>query len=389
MHERQKRSIIILGCTGSVGTTALKALEEYADHFRIVGLSAHGNVKRLSEIARHWNCHHVAITGSYENAHLPSLFAEGTHVHLGKDGLQEMIREVQADLVLNAIAGADGLAATFAAIESGKDLAFSNKESVVMAGKLLHAHAQAHGVEIIPVDSEHSTLHALLGSFGRDNVSSLVITASGGPFRDFPVENMKDITVVMAIAHPTWSMGPKISIDSATLANKGLEVMEAGFLFDFTVREIEVVIHPQSVVHSFIRMVNGALYAQLSPPDMALPIMAALAGDSYPLREVVRPLDFTDLTLTFMEPDFIKFPLLRHAFTCARLQQSYPIAYNAADEIAVQAFVDGHLTFDHIASVVEETLQSDWAIPFTNLDEILTIDREVRMKASQLANRYR
>lgn len=384
MDTFSKRSIIILGCTGSIGTTALHALEAYRDRFEIVGLSAHGNSQRLSEIAREWNCKNVCISNRPD---IDTPFAEHTNVFRGKNGLIDLIKNVDADMVLNAIAGADGLAPSFATIESGKDLALSNKESVVMAGKLLFDHARAYHARIIPVDSEHSTLHALLGAFGYEAVESLVITASGGPFREFPLDRMHEITVPMALAHPTWRMGPKISIDSATLANKGLEVMEAAFLFGFPAETIEVVIHPQSVVHSLVRMRNGALYAQLSPPDMALPIMAALADEHCPLTDVVKPLDFRDLNLTFQKPDMHRFPLLEDAFHCVTQKMAYPIAFNAADEIAVEAFVAGKVTFDRIAHIVHDTLESDWHFGFNTLEEIIAIDREARTKAASLIGR--
>jgi 1-deoxy-D-xylulose-5-phosphate reductoisomerase len=304
-------------------------------------------------------------------------------LYFGEQGIVDLIPNTNADIVLNAIAGSSGLPATFAAIENHMDVALSNKESIVMAGNLLFDYADVHGVKIIPVDSEHSTLYALLEAFGTSAVHTLVLTASGGPFRNYPLDKMGEITVEMATAHPTWKMGTKISIDSATLANKGLEVIEASFLFGFSHDSIEVVIHPQSVVHSLVRMHNGALYAQLSPPDMSLPIVSALSDKQVELRDIVQPLDFTNLNLEFQKPDYGRFPLLPLAFDCAREQRGYPIAYNAANEIAVQAFVKGEIAFDKIVRVVDFTLAHDWQVDFSTLAGILQIDSQARSLAMQ------
>jgi len=383
MQNRTKRSVIILGCTGSIGTTALRALESLTDSFDVVGLSAHSAVGELNRIAQTWKCRNVCISGSPRKLPEHDEFAKGTSLYFGDQGILELIRNTEADIVLNAIAGSSGLPATFAAIENDMDVALSNKESIVMAGNLLFEYAESKGVRIIPVDSEHSTLYALLEAFGSSAVHSLVLTASGGPFRNYPLDKMSGITVGMAMAHPTWKMGAKISIDSATLANKGLEVIEASFLFGFSHESIEVVIHPQSVVHSLIRMHNGALYAQLSPPDMALPIISALSDKQVELHDIVHPLDFTDLNLGFQKPDYARFPLLPLAFDCAREQMGYPIAYNAANEIAVQAFVKGELPFDRINRIVGDTLAHDWHIGFSSMEDILGIDSQARSLAAQ------
>lgn len=382
-----KRKIIILGCTGSIGTTALNALEGLSDSFEIVGLSAHSSFDELVQIASRWHCPTMCLSRELRDDR-KSLIPKGTVWYEGRDGLLDMIRKTEADIVLNGIAGSSGLEPTFAAIESGKDVALANKESIVMAGDILFAHAKAHGVTIIPVDSEHSTLHALIEAHGAQQVDRLVITASGGPFRTFPVEKMESITVAMAIAHPTWDMGAKISIDSSTLANKGLEVIEASYLFGFSDSNIEVVIHPQSIVHSLIRMKNGALYAQLSPPDMALPIMAALAGKEIPLTDMVKPLDFTDLTLQFNKPDFDRFPMLALAYQSVARKGGYPIAFNAANEVAVQAFMAERISFVQIASVVAETLTSDWSESYRSLEEVVSTDAMARAVAQTVVERF-
>lgn len=385
MQAKSKRSVIILGCTGSIGTTALQALATVSDLFEVVALSAHSATSKLAQVAQQWNCKRVCI--SNEANHDQTLFGDGTLVYKGSQGLITMIKDTEADIVLNAISGSSGLAPTLAALESHKDVALSNKESIVMAGEFLFSYARSKGVHIIPVDSEHATLHALLQAFGVDQIESLVITASGGPFRTLPASKMVDITVEMALAHPTWEMGAKISIDSATLANKGLEVIEAAYLFEFPPTNIEVVIHPQSIVHSLIRMHHGALYAQLSPPDMTLPIMAALADQTIPLQAVVEPLDFSHLTLTFEQPDLEKFPLLKHAFACIALRGGYPIAYNGANEFAVEQFLAGNLSFLQIAQLVEEVLAHDWSTPYHTITDVFSIDSHVRHLAQQVFKR--
>jgi 1-deoxy-D-xylulose-5-phosphate reductoisomerase len=384
MEHHRKRKVMILGCTGSIGTTALKALQTYANDFTIAALHAHTSIRELAAISHQWNCRTVCISQE-ESTACDELFPEGTTIYRGRKGLLQMISDTEADVVLNGISGASGLEPTFSAIDSGKDIALSNKESIVMAGKLLFAHAQQHQVRILPVDSEHSTLSALIDAHGLSSVSSLVLTASGGPFRTLKRDELQHITVDMAVAHPNWSMGAKISIDSATLANKGLEVIEAYHLFGFSRDAIEVVIHPQSIVHSLIRLHNGAVYAQMTPPDIALPIMSALAERGYALRQVVQPLDFTNLTLQFESPDYQRFPLLKAAFETLERQGSYAIAYNAANEIAVSHFMRQQLRFDQIAPLVLHTLEQDWTTSCTSLDEIIAIDHRVRLEAERIA----
>jgi 1-deoxy-D-xylulose-5-phosphate reductoisomerase len=385
MHQHSKRKVIILGCTGSIGSTALRALKKFSHNFEIVALSAHTSVDTLLSIASDWGCKKICISSdNHQNISQQTLPKE-TQLFRGKQGLLNMIRETDADVVLNGISGASGLEPTFAAIESNKDIALSNKESIVMGGDILFDYAKKHHSHIYPVDSEHSTLFALIGAHGKSAVSTLVLTASGGPFRNFPQKQMKDITVEMAVAHPTWNMGTKISIDSATLANKGLEVIEASYLFGFDAETIEVVIHPQSIVHSLIRLHSGAIYAQLTPPDIALPIMSALSQDATPPRDVVKPLDFTSLTLNFEKPDEVRFPLLKVAFDMVRYGKGYPIAYNAANEVAVSHFVNHSLRFDSISDVVVETLSHDWSDTYSTLSDIIEIDARVRGIAEKIS----
>ncbi len=361
-----KKKIILLGASGSVGSTALRAIVERQEEFEIVGASTHTSSLPFETIKTIWPEAKVCYTG-----------LEG-----GEEELTKLIEEADADLILNAIAGSAGLKATLCALNMGRDVALANKESVVMGGELLFKVAQDNGAMIIPVDSEHSALDELLKPLKRESIASLILTASGGPFRNLPIEEFAQITVEMALKHPTWQMGPKITIDSATLANKGLEVMEAVYLFNFTPSQIEVVIHPQSVVHALVRLKNGALYGQLSNPDMRLPILIALGADTQ--KESVTPLNFSNLSLTFEEPNYSKFPLLKLAYKCAERGQSLPIIYNTANEVAVEAFLRERIAFTSIPKVVESTLERFNHYPYSSIEEIEAIDQEGRSLASSI-----
>jgi 1-deoxy-D-xylulose-5-phosphate reductoisomerase len=381
MSTRDKTRIIILGCSGSIGTTALNGLDSLRDSFDIVGISVHTDYKKIIQIANSWNVKNVCITSNTINKSYLDSLKFGINRFWGQEGLLKMIQETEADVVLNGISGSSGLVPTFAAVRSNKHVALANKESVVMAGRYLLETARKHGVSIYPVDSEHSALHQLIDSHGKSKVKSLIITASGGPFRELPLKDFYSITPQMAINHPTWKMGAKISVDSATLANKGLEVIEASYLFGFNANEIEVLIHPQSIIHSMIRLHNGAVYAQLSPPDMSLPILSALSQGTILLENAVKPLDFTNLNLSFFKPDLTRFPLLKHAFDCVQSGGAYSIAYNAANEVAVQAFLTEQISFNDIQVTVEAVLQKSWSFFYNSLDDILQVDSVARSYA--------
>ena len=311
------RRVVILGATGSIGTTCLNYLRNSNPGFLLVGATAKRSREKLESIGKEFNCP-VLLTSPIETSSLSSF-----------------LLSTKPDIVLNAVSGADGLFASVTTIDCGIDLALSNKESVVMGGSWIFSYAEKKNVKIIPVDSEHSAIYNLLKGH---EAQSLVITASGGPFVDRM--DLENVTVSEALNHPTWKMGKKITIDSATLANKGLEVIEASFLFDMEAKDIEVTVHRQSIVHSLIRTKEGAVYAQLSPPDMTLPIVSALSDGKIELENVVRPLSFSDLTLTFESPDTKRFPLLQSAYRALEIGGAAPIAYNAADEVAVAAFME-------------------------------------------------
>lgn len=357
------KKLLILGATGSIGTTCLNSIRKENPGIIVCGMTARQNADKLNSLGKEFSCPTLLTGQDIENCNL-----------------EEFIQKSNPDIVLNAIAGSDGLYASVVCIRNGKNIALANKETVVMGGRFIFDYAKAHNVRLIPVDSEHSAIYHLLQGHAAQ---SLVITASGGPFL-----NRKDtsqVTLEEALNHPTWKMGRKITIDSATLANKGLEVIEASFLFNFKPEDIEVTIHRQSVVHSMIRTQEGSVYAQMSPPDMALPIMAAVSDKELSLHDVVRPLSFKDLTLTFQAPDFDQFPMLKHAYRVLEIGGSAPIAFNASDEVAVQAFIDGKISFDHIQEVVGTTIENVlFQTESHSFEEIKKMDAEARRIARGL-----
>lgn len=338
----------------------------------MVGLSAHSNEDALVSLARELCCTTICLTSSRAKSH------ENLHTFTN---LSDMLSSLDADIVLNGIAGFAGLEASLLSIQQGFDLALANKESVVCGGTYLFNLAKEHSSRIIAVDSEHSALAELLKGRHLHEIDSLILTGSGGPFRTLHKDKFSHITVEQALAHPTWKMGKKISIDSATLANKALEVIEASYLFNLPPDKIEVVIHPQSIVHSMIRTVDGAVYAQMGVPDMTLPIVNALTGNGVSL---VLPLDFTNLTLTFEKPDYARFPLLALAFSILEKKGSAALAFNAADEVAVHTFLDGSCTYPQMIRAIEKTLEKPWETAPSSFEETLALDREARILTRSL-----
>ncbi len=369
------KKILVLGCTGSIGVSTLDIINANTDDFSVAGLQAHSNEAALLEFASSWPGAKLCLSGKA---------SEDTRIsYSGPEGILRLIEETEADIVVNGIVGASGLEPTLKSLETGKDVALANKESMVLAGPLIKQTALKTGRKVLPVDSEHSALFHLFHNRDKSTVSEIILTASGGPFRNLPLEDFPGITLADALRHPTWDMGNKITIDSATMANKGLEVIEAQQLFDFDIQKIKVLIHPQSYVHSLIRTEDLALYAQISKPDMRLPIQDALY---YPEMKAV-PWTYMDLagkTLEFMAPDFEKFPMLKLAYTCSESAMGYPIAYNGANEIAVDAFLNEKIHFTQIGQLTEKTLQQDWSYPQTSLETILETDRAARDSALRL-----
>ena len=357
---RKQKSLIVLGCTGSIGRQTLAMVAQFGERFRVVGLAAYANVGLLAQQAQEWEVTSLAVADPRAGAglHLP-----GTQVYLGEDGLCEMVRELRADVVVAAISGGAGLVSMLAALEVGSDVAFANKEPMVAAGNLVTETALRHGSQLLPVDSEISAIWQCLRGEDRTDIEKILLTASGGPLVDADAATIAAVTPEQALAQPTWTMGPKVTVDAATLMNKGGEIFEIKWLFGVSWEEIEVVVHRQSLVHSAVQMRDGSLLAQMGPPDMRGPILFAL---SYPERWA-SDLPRLDLpargTLTFESPDVKRFPCLRLAREAGEAGASYPAALSAADEVAVSAFLANQLPFAEIGSVIERTLEAHEPFP--------------------------
>jgi 1-deoxy-D-xylulose-5-phosphate reductoisomerase len=377
-----KKRVAVLGATGSIGKSTLDVLRAGRDQFEPVLFSSHRDLAGLMALSREFPTAALALTGAERDT------PDG--VYRGQAGLLRAIGEVPADIAVNGIAGAAGLEPSLAVLEAGSDLALANKETVVMAGTLVLALAKKRGRRIVPVDSEHQAIFSLIEAQGAENLDEILLTASGGPFRTFSREQLAAITPEDALKHPTWNMGHKITIDSASLANKGLEVIEAVGLFGLAPDRITVVVHPQSIVHSMIRLKNGAVYGELSKPDMRLPIHNALYyPDCVPCS--FGRLGFDSLTLEFAKPDGEKFPMLPLAYTAARAGGLYPAVYNAANETAVGAFLAKIAGFLDIPRIVEYVLSSDWnrgAAETTDKTEALKVIMEADRQARKLAEAY-
>ncbi|AEF80639.1 1-deoxy-D-xylulose-5-phosphate reductoisomerase [Leadbettera azotonutricia] len=374
-----KKKTAILGATGSIGRNALDVIRLGKDDFEPVLFTAHKDAEALVNLKKEFPGALLALTGA-ETSPSPEIDFIGLH------GLLDAIGRCNADIAVNGIAGAAGLEPSLACLDAAMDLALANKETLVMAGPLVFEKARQKNAKIIPVDSEHSAIYKLIEAHGRENVEEIILTASGGPFRNFSLDKLKNVAPAEALAHPTWNMGPKITIDSASLANKGLEVIEAVRLFGFPPDKIKVRVHPQSIVHSMIRLKDGAVYAQMSKPDMRLPIHEALhspATSPSPFGF----LDFSNLTLTFEEPDMKRFPMLGLAYKACSLGPLHPAVYNAANEEAVEAFLKGKIPFLEIPRIVGYVLDDSWPGDALDLAHILEADRKAREKARGLINR--
>lgn len=374
------KKILVLGATGSIGTSALDIIKNHSDLFTLAGLSAHKNAEKLCKLAASFNCTEICITGFSSSDGFSAGIKENVK-YWGEEGLKNLIKNSDCDIVLNGIAGAAGLLPSITALECKKDLALANKETIVMAGLLVKKLAAKNGCRILPVDSEHSAVFSLIERYGKDSVDSIVITASGGPFRKLPKEKLEFVTLQDTLKHPTWDMGQKITIDSASLANKGLEVIEACRLFDVPAERVHVTVHPQSLVHSFIRTKDGVLYAQISPPDMRHPILQALAWPNF-IPNNLEPLDLSKLVeMSFDRPRFEDFPMLSLAYSAAEKSQKYTIAYNAANEVAVASFIKQEIGFMDIPKITGQVLENDWTGEPETFDEIFDADKLARKLA--------
>lgn len=376
------KNVVLLGSTGSIGTSTVKVAEDLPDRIRLIGLAAGNNVELLLEQTRKHRPEAISISDPGKATELRGLLGTSAQVFSGTDGLMRLATLPGADVVLIAIVGTAGLQPALAAIRAGKDIAVASKEILVMAGQIVMAEARKYGVRVLAVDSEHSAIFQCLDGKPSSSVRRLWLTASGGPFRTTPKEEFPAITVERALKHPSWVMGRKITIDSATLFNKGLEMIEARWLFDVEMARVSVVVHPQSVVHSMVEFVDGSMLAQLSTPDMCLPIQYAL---TYPDRAGSERVQ-TNLaklgSLNFEEPDPERFPSLTLARRAGEVGGTMPAVLNAANEVAVEAFVQRRITFPEIARIVQVTMDRHQVKAHPGLDAILEADAWARKEAA-------
>jgi 1-deoxy-D-xylulose-5-phosphate reductoisomerase len=383
------KRIAILGSTGSIGQSALSVIDAHADRLQVAGLAAGENADRLADQIARYKPAVVAMatSGAADRLRASGALSGARLAGTGRDGLVAVASDESVDLVLCASSGTDGLEAVLAAIEAGKTIALANKEVLVMAGGLVTEAARRKGVAILPVDSEHNAIHQCLHGRATAEIRRIVLTASGGPFRGRSASQLQDVTAADALRHPTWQMGRKITIDSATLMNKGLEVIEAHWLFGLSAKQIDVVIHPQSVLHSMAELVDGSVIAQLGVTDMRLPIQYAF---SYPDRWAA-PLPSLDLAsarrLEFETPDLRAFPCLGLAYRALQAKGSLPVVLNAANEVAVTLFLAGRLSFPSIAHVIEETMNAHEPANVASVDAIREVDRVARDHAQAVAHR--
>lgn len=377
------RRVALLGATGSIGEKALAVIRRYPERFRLVAMAARGAVDPLLRAAREFGVPRLAVIDPAAGDRLRAELGDAVHVAVGAEAVASLAERDDVDVVVNGVVGRAGLEASLAAARSGKLLALANKESLVLAGELLMATARAHGASVLPVDSEHSGLFQALAGRPPGHVARLVITASGGPFRGRTLADLAHVTPEEALRHPIWAMGPRITVDSATLFNKGLEVIETHHLFGVPLDRIGVWVHPQSVVHAVVELIDGTMIAQLSAPDMLMPVQYAM---SYPDRLAAAPGRALPEwgRLEFGHPDHSAFPALGLAFEAARAGGTAPAALNAADEVAVAAFLSRRIRFSDIPAILEEVLARVEVVPADSLTAIDEADRRARAAAEAL-----
>lgn len=380
------KKISILGCTGSIGLSTLEIVEKHPDRFEVVGLAAGKNIDLLANQIRCFKPRLVSVQSPREVDSLKTMLGQNSlEIGWGAGGAQAVAAMDEADMVVSAIVGAQGLLPTLKALAKGKVVGLANKESMVIAGELMSQEANKSRGKILPIDSEHSALAQCLEGHRKVDVKRLILTASGGPFFNKPAQAFSSITVDEALKHPNWSMGPKITIDSATLMNKGLEVMEARWLFEVPIDRIDICIHPQSIIHSMVEYIDGSVIAQMGVPDMKVPIAYAM---SYPERieTGTTPLNlFAKRELTFFEPDFEKFPCLKMAYDVGRKGQTYPAVLNAANEVVVDSFLKKRISFPEIPRILSKIIEVHEPRPVDGLEDILEADRWAREMALRIA----
>jgi len=372
------KKISLLGSTGSIGTQTLDIVDQHPDKFQIIALSAGSNIELLKQQIDKYSPKLVSVSTKALSEQLRDFVPASVQIVYGEQGLIEVATVDEADVVVTAIMGSRGLPATIAAIQAGKHIGLANKETLVTAGHIVMALAKEKGVKVLPIDSEHSAIFQCLNGENVKQAERIILTASGGSFRDFTREQLRDVTVEQALKHPNWSMGAKITIDSATMANKGLEVIEAHWLFDMSYDQVDVVIHPESIIHSYVEFVDGSVIAQLGLPDMRVPIQYAL---TYPdrIRNSTERLNLSQIgQLNFRPMDFARYPMLRLAFECGKAGLSAPTVYNAANEVAVERFLKGELSFLGIEHVVETVLSKHNSCKVDTIEAIVAVDQEAR-----------
>ncbi len=381
----KKRGVAILGSTGSIGTQALEVIEAYPELFDLQVITAGNNADLLIEHARKFNPNMVVIVDETQYTKVKeALWNDDIHVYCGKESLCQVVQSTEVDVVLTALVGYAGLQPTIAAIEAKKDIALANKETLVVAGALITALARKHGINIYPVDSEHSAIFQCLPGEQFNAIEKIYLTASGGPFRGYSVEQLEKVTKAQALKHPNWSMGAKITIDSASMMNKGLEVIEAKWLFNLKEEQIDVIVHPQSIVHSLVQFEDGSMKAQMGLPDMKLPIQYAL---TYPqrLKTDYPRFNFMDYPqLTFEQADVKTFKNLELAYQAMELGGNIACALNAANEVSVQAFLEDRISFLDIARINESVMEKTALISSPNLDDYISTDIESRRLANAI-----
>jgi 1-deoxy-D-xylulose-5-phosphate reductoisomerase len=381
-----RKRVILLGATGSIGSSTLKVARDLPDRIEIVGMAAARSADELARHAAEFHCRHLCLTDPAAAERLASLVPGSTRIFAGNDGLTELVRATEADLVLVAIVGTAGLRPALAAIEMGCDLAVASKEILVMAGRMVMEAARHRGVHVLPVDSEHNAIFQCVEGRSASDIRRLILTASGGPFRTWPSERIASASLEEALRHPTWDMGRKITIDSATLFNKGLEMIEARWLFDVPMDRVDVVVHPQSIIHSMVEFTDHSILAQLSRTDMCFPIQYAI---TWPERipSSLAPLDFPALArLDFEAPRRDDFPALDLAVRAGSHGGTLPAIYNAANEVAVAAFLDRRIAFPRIWQTVARVMDKAPAGNDDSLDAVIAADLEARSLAARLTD---
>ena len=388
-NSGERKRVVILGATGSIGESALKVARDIPDRMEIVGLAANSNAEKLAAAANETRAQSVCLVDETKLNILTRELEYKPRILGGQEGLLEIARLPNAEMVLVAIVGTGGLRPALAAIEAGKDLAVASKEILVMAGEIVMREASDNDINVLPVDSEHNAVFQCLEGKNSSDVRRIILTASGGPFRELPRKDFDSITPEQALKHPTWNMGPKITIDSATLFNKGLEMIEAHWLFGVEMQRVEVVIHPQSIVHSMVEFADGSTLAQLSYSNMCFPIQYAVTWPDR-VSNSLPPLDFSKLSrLEFFTPRYEDFPALNLARRAGETGGTLPSVMNAANEVAVAGFLERQVRFPDIWQIVEEVMNRHTSVAHPNLDAILQADQWARKEARGMLDRYR